>query len=389
MAEQLGVIQFRGKLGNVVGIKKSQTQRANSMRVRLTPSNPRTEAQALQRMKLNTVMKFYRALRPVIERGWESKAYGNPTRLAFLSQVLKASWEEEYFMPYVPKGNTATVPGSFPVSVGSLSIRDTSIYDREEGGLLSDFFSNGGTPSTYGQLWTSMLDAGIGLESGDQVTVITAHDLSGGDYSSFAWQYGSRIVDPTATEAIGEGGIRFGNIRMSIDGTIDEGAAVAAAIVVSRLRSDTAGRSGLRTTSNIHVSAVLQRNWLATREMAIASYMNAASRGEADWEYQDDYANISDVGTETTHTLVASDLTAAASAYAGRIIKVFARNGATTAIAVKVTSTGGRYLVDANGDVISIAGGYLQPDGINPTGALGSLPYVNIGEVDIVEPTEP
>ena len=60
MAKQLGVIQFRGSLGETVGSKKAAGQKSNTMRVRVREiANPKTQAQAMQRMRMTPAVNIY------------------------------------------------------------------------------------------------------------------------------------------------------------------------------------------------------------------------------------------------------------------------------------------------------------------------------------------
>ena len=81
MAKGIGLIgNFRGKVGNMVGynLKDSNNKQTQGVRVyQPVVKNPKTYAQAEQRAKLSPINATYRALKPIIDRGQESKAYGN------------------------------------------------------------------------------------------------------------------------------------------------------------------------------------------------------------------------------------------------------------------------------------------------------------------------
>ena len=95
MAKGIGLIgNFRGKVGNMVGynLKDSNNKQTQGVRVyQPVVKNPKTYGQAEQRAKLAPINATYRALKAIIDRGQEGKAYGNKSRLAWLSAAMKAS----------------------------------------------------------------------------------------------------------------------------------------------------------------------------------------------------------------------------------------------------------------------------------------------------------
>ena len=84
MAKGVGLIgNFKGKVGNTVGysLKDSNNKQTQGIRVyQPVVRNPKTYAQAEQRMKLAPINATYRALKMIIDRGQEGLAYGNKSR---------------------------------------------------------------------------------------------------------------------------------------------------------------------------------------------------------------------------------------------------------------------------------------------------------------------
>lgn len=179
----------RGKLGDIVGYqvtnsadKDKQGWRPYQPKVR----NPQSDGQIDQRVKLLAVNNLYRALKSIIQRGWENHKYGDESRRAFLKHALGASFTG----PYLVKGSTLAVPiEGVPITYGSLP---PVVCVCEGGGALPYFpglVVGDSTPmSTIAEVSGIFIDTGLAQE-GDQVTFIFGWV---GDYSD-AVQY--RIID--------------------------------------------------------------------------------------------------------------------------------------------------------------------------------------------------
>ena len=96
MAKGIGLVgNFKGKVGNMVGYKLSDSNTGNTQGIRVYQPivrNPKTSAQAEQRAKLAPINATYRALKMVIDRGNESKPYGNASRIAWLKKALYSNF---------------------------------------------------------------------------------------------------------------------------------------------------------------------------------------------------------------------------------------------------------------------------------------------------------
>lgn len=315
MGKQLGVIQYSGKLGQVVGMKKANGQRYNNVRERVTPSNPQSNAQADQRMKLNVANMMYRAIEGVLSRSWQNKTYGQESRNFFMSQVLKSGLETEGgWLPFIEKGVYNPVPAEVPVSVGSIPVDTTITFDASM------------NPSTliYGEESTlaDIIDRAKenGIEDGDQITIVACFDtgrLQGDSPTNlYIWRYDSIIFNENATETreLTEGvrGMLYidgGTIRDRLTDNIPS----AAAIIISREKAPDAGKAGLRSTSKMFVNDEVKAFWGTASQYGRArrSYQKV-STAESDWEV--DAEGEGTGGRETvdsTYTLTTNDLVAA------------------------------------------------------------------------------
>lgn len=201
-----GVI--RGKKGNTVfyNIKNSNNKEKQGWReYKAEVANPQTDGQIDQRVKMAAVNNLYRALKPIIQRGWENKKYGDESRRAFLKRALGASFTG----PYIEKGSTIAAPiEGVPITYGSLP---QVMCICEGGGTLPIFPSlivpDGVSTSTIGNISQIFISSGMAQE-GDQVTIIFGWV---GDYSAnVQYKTFDFIVDVTnATTAVNAIGVSF------------------------------------------------------------------------------------------------------------------------------------------------------------------------------------
>lgn len=174
-----GVI--RGKKGNTVfyKIKNSKNKEKQGWReYTANVANPQTDGQIDQRIKLTAANNLYRALKPIIQRGWENHKYGDESRRAFLKRALGSA----YVGPYLPKGSSLAVPiEGVPITYGSLT---PVVVECSEGKafLMNVPFPEQFHGFTIGALSTLYINANLAL-AGDQVTYIFASLTGAGTVS--------------------------------------------------------------------------------------------------------------------------------------------------------------------------------------------------------------
>ena len=271
MGKSVGFIgNFKGKLGNAVGYKVSLSNSGTNQGVRVYQpniKNPKSAAQAEQRAKYAPIFATYRALKNIIDRGNESRPYGNKSRLAWLKQAFKAN-----NMPWFEKGAVINHPvgclltkGSLPSFVYSIEIENMAI---DVLGVTSETAVN-----TIGAVSTALKAAYSFLKDGDQVTFVQIGNIGG------VLQAGvmSIVIDSTSTVAT--------NAFTALDGAIGVDLMLtwsAGAIIISR-----EGDNGqhLRSTECIRIDATTTAAApydATSKAAAIESYQNAATTN-ADW----------------------------------------------------------------------------------------------------------
>ena len=270
MAKGLGIIgNFKGKVGNIVGynLKDSNNKQTQGLRAyQPVVRNPKTSRQAEQRAKMAPINATYRALKGIIDRGQEGVAYGNKSRLRFLSEAMK-----QFDGPWFEKGEAVTLPIKTNITKGSLTairIRDLDETEVESG------LDVGKTPTltTIGGVSSALLANNSFLKEGDQLTFVEVSEVS---VTIFSIVLDS--TDATATDKFGENAGFLKWTPTSIKGDGKD----AAAIVLSRegdngqhLRSTTALTLSTAAAADTHYTS-------AAKDAAIESYM--AANGNTDW----------------------------------------------------------------------------------------------------------
>lgn len=288
MAKQIGVVQFRGKLGNVVGAKKAKGQQGATLRAKAANvSNPKTTAQKQQRIKMLPAVNFYRQLAEILDHAFQGVEYGGPSHNYFMKQALLAAPGS---FPYLVKDDTRPIPGEYLVAKGGLvPVKVDALGDENIAFTL--IVAAGSNISTLGALSQALLNGQSNLNEGDQITFIFGRSSSDNpaEEDSTYWFDFFRIVlntaDETPIEDIVPSGYSIGilNERLAIDA--EDGAFfTAAACIVSR-PPRTAGGSWQRSTTTLFVSEGIKAQFMSNAALnaAMDSYGIKESEISSDW----------------------------------------------------------------------------------------------------------
>lgn len=134
MAKQLGIFQFSGKLGGVVGARKSGVQKENIARIKAAEvANPNTRAQMYQRAIMATVIQAYKQGIEIFDHAFEGAKGRAGNYSAFLKRnlpMLRAivandiathpSEPAQQNAQLITRGLRYTVPNPWIISDGSL-----------------------------------------------------------------------------------------------------------------------------------------------------------------------------------------------------------------------------------------------------------------------------
>lgn len=279
MAKQLGVIQFHGKLGQIVGVKKSSGQKSNTIRVLPgTVRNPKSNGQVSRRMRITPAVNFYRALQDILNHSWQGVPYGG----ASYSEFMKYALRNEAF-PFLIKGDNRPVAAPYQISKGSVA-SIVPFYWFENIALLRD-------SETVGI--HNRLTQDLGLSDGDQLTFIqcfvsddTVEDCQ------FIWQWTRIFVGDSDSEnrlnTVDGGGVGFAVTPPAAFPRL-----FAYAVIISRPHvSQSSGlvrwersNASIIVTTTAEIPGVSYADFIANgqKQAALDSYKNSAALGESDW----------------------------------------------------------------------------------------------------------
>lgn len=270
MAKGLGIIgNFKGKVGNIVGynLKDSNNKQTQGLRAyQPVVRNPKTAAQAEQRAKMAPINATYRALKGIIDRGQEGVAYGNKSRLRFLSEAMK-----QFDGPWFEKGDAVTLPiktnitrGSLPTIIVTQTAQDNIVTALVAGNV--EFIE------TIGALSTALLANNNFLKQGDQLTFIhgSLNDII----------VVSVVLDSSSTVSTNNFAAADGKLIFRAGRSVTTDVAFSS-VILSRegdngqhLRSTNALTLAVGTAADTHYTST-------AKDAAIESYM--AANGNTDW----------------------------------------------------------------------------------------------------------
>lgn len=271
---------FSGKVGGNVYFRNKASKMKQGVRTYVAnPSNPRTITQAEQRMRMAPAVNCYRALKEIIDRGFQGRQYGNESRLRFLSLAMKRETG-----PYLMKGNKSFVPGNFQISEGSLipaNVDRVTTLAGNRSALGTDLiFSVPTHEEPLGNISRSLIALNSDVQEGDQITLIGIN----ANFQLFEFSF---IVDVNEQESIA-------NLPIYLDSQLSSTnrayfafnanslPLIAGAVIHSR---EGESENHMRSNATLYVdttnAAVAPFYTEAARVDAIASYMASAS--SVDW----------------------------------------------------------------------------------------------------------
>lgn len=255
---------LKGGKGKLAGATVYQQNGETVMREIVTPANPKTTAQLLQRIIMHTVMQSYSKMKAITDHSFEGIKAGRDTMSYYMKQNVQFAREkvaeqqaqgiEAYEMyNYVPLGRKGFTPNQYQVAMGSLPQITTNIPDvaGQHNPYVSGFAAN-----TY----QNVIDT-LGLKRGDQLTFLIVKDIqSSTQFGSNEFEYCRVILDPTdsdgnalplSTEFVTVDGINASSPRNEgsmnfvyrVNGQLqfrpsDQKDVIAAAVIASRQGSD-------------------------------------------------------------------------------------------------------------------------------------------------------
>lgn len=308
--------QARGKVGDVVLYRSSGEQITRSRNRH--PSNPKTDAQLVQRILMSTIGNSYGKMRAIVDHSFEGVQPGAATMAAYMSANLNALRQRvttaiqagddlDSLYAFAPIGSNVFAPNTFIISKGTLPVVTPNVSGDVAASLPL-------SANNYARLLEQ-----YGLQRGDQLTFISI-DVAGLEGNVDFW-YTRVILDPTNPDGtpadltsafVSDGAINLPNPRNEgsfaalswADGAVsyDQGALnrliIATAIIVSRKGNDGKWRRseaslvlntlGAQAMGGLSLLSCLDRAKGSSAEFLSDLYLNNAGTGNVANMYGDD-----------------------------------------------------------------------------------------------------
>ena len=213
---------LRGSRGKLAGASMAKGAKGQTIiREIVTPKNPQTQAQMIQRVIMKTIMTAYSRMKAITDHSFEGISPGRETMAEFMRINLNSMRENvavevangrglDDIYAFTPLKSGTFAPNGYIISKGSLPIVN-AVANRTPGYTASIGTITG---NTYGDVISS-----LGLQRGDQLTFIS---IQGTDPQNAEFFFARVILDPRnadgteaplTTEFISDGAIVLPNPR--------------------------------------------------------------------------------------------------------------------------------------------------------------------------------
>lgn len=190
---------LRNAKGKLAGATVYQQNGETVMREIVTPSNPKTERQIIQRIIMHTVMQAYSKMKAITDHSFEGFKKGQETMSYFMKRnvqicrdaVARMQSEGVSFVNmynFVPLGRKGFTPNQYQIAMGSLPTVSCTLRDDDE--------AKGFVPAITTNTYQAVIDA-LGIQRGDQLTFIMIDQNNDADFGQCNFHYCRVILDPT------------------------------------------------------------------------------------------------------------------------------------------------------------------------------------------------
>lgn len=305
---KVGSLYLKGAKGKLAGATLYQSNGQTIIRDVVTPTNPKTEKQIIQRVIMHTVGQAYSVMSEICDHSFEGKKKGQECMSYFMQQNIAFARQQIATMQqagtlfsnmynFLPLGVKGFTPNQYQVAMGSLP-QVTPVITTEDTGAG---YVQGVGANTYAAVISA-----LGLQRGDQLTFLVIDRPQPGNLQSVRFSFARVILDPTnadfsqaplSSAFVGENGAinlpsvrNEGNFTFAIDSTglrfaaRTTSAVVACAVIVSRQNGD----KWMRSTSYL--------TYPATEETSLQECIDAAERGVANEIYASNELYLNNAG---------------------------------------------------------------------------------------------
>lgn len=387
---------WRGRKGSTVFYynRNSNNAQKQAMRERVYEiSNPQSNSQVSQRMKLLPAQRLQQQLLSVLKRSWQGVEYGGRSLSQFMKYALKMT--EGY--PFVDKDDDRAIPGTYIIAKGTIPQVYTTVQDIDQHYTSLSGFNDNPQETTWGSVCERIISNGE-AESGDQITFVLcltdAANTSAAPTARYIWHVRSVIVDENSTQMIAD---IYANWPFTLGGYIEESSQrdilgltakndlniAASAVVISRQAS-----TPMRSTAQLTVNENLLSYWFTQtrRSTARRSYQNQGGALSTNWPVDPDEEGGGGGGsTVIDGTFEITGLTGTKASCNGKLARVRVNTDTGVVVAVYVIPEesgviGTNILVDnATGKAMKYTS-EMQDVGLLPSEvtALASLPTIAV-----------
>lgn len=170
---------LRGSKGKLAGATVYQQNGETVIREVVSPSNPKTERQILQRIIMHTVMQAYSKMKEICDHSFEGVKKGQDCMSYFMKQNVQFSREKVASMQadgvdfydmynFVPLGIKGFTPNQYQVAMGSLPAIAATLPGDEDANVNKVLVP---AVTTANPTYQNVIDA-LGLQRGDQLTFL-------------------------------------------------------------------------------------------------------------------------------------------------------------------------------------------------------------------------
>lgn len=373
---------WKGKKGSSVFYKITNSSNKEKQGIReYQPevSNPQTNAQADQRMKMLPIHNLAGALKEIISRSFEGVPYGPKSRLAFRKYALRDAGQ----IPYLPMGEYTPIPGEYLISKGSLGNIDCWYTRKDIVSNIRSGFDVLSSDMPISVISNDILVTNPNLRDGDQLTFVAcSYEVRTGYGPIVNWWYRSMILDTTdetttlvdiiPSDSPFQLRTQVDNITGSYCYTIENDNILGGAVIVSRKGDD---GNYLRSTSRIAIDRSNVYYSASEQTATRASYQTRSRTRATDWPVENDEESSNYI--RGTYRL--SGLTAPWTALNGREVATLNYAGTDTPYKVYISPNDpeSELLVDPNGEWLQTQSGqdiiYLYKDAVQELRTKGTL----------------
>lgn len=199
---------LRNAKGKLAGATIYQQNGETVMREVVSPSNPKTERQILQRIIMHTVMQSYSKMKEICDHSFEGIKKGQDTMSYFMKQNVQFAREKVAQMQadgtdfydiynFVPLGMKGFTPNQYQVAMGSLPSITATLPSEDDAEINKVLIP---AITQQNPTYQNIADA-LGLQRGDQLTfLIIKAAVNQNSFGQNEFMFARVILDPIDPE---------------------------------------------------------------------------------------------------------------------------------------------------------------------------------------------